>query len=173
MRVLAAAIALFTAGAALGAEKPALPERYLQDQAFFAGHWRGTGNIGDDQATIEFTGRWAPGKHCLVLHGTTSIAGKPPVKWSLLSGCDGKTEEMVDCSFGADGTWSVTRWKSLSADEQQGTETGIRDGESYSLECRAIKHGRDAWSYTSTTPDGKPVKIEYQRVTDKEAKGKK
>jgi hypothetical protein len=38
------------------------------------------------------------------------------------------------------------------------------------MECRAVKHGLDRWTFSSTTDDGKPVKIEYRR--EKKATGK-
>ncbi|MHB8897517.1 MAG: hypothetical protein ACYC6Y_02080 [Thermoguttaceae bacterium] len=166
MRFLAATILFFLAASALAAEKPALPAAYLQEQSPFAGRWRGTGTSGDDQVTTEFNARWVPGKHCLILHGTTRKGKQPPVQWSILSGCDASTGEMIDCCFGTDGFSSVTRWKSVTESEQTGTETGLDHGKPFSVPCKAVKHGPDAWTFSSTNLEGKPVVIEYKRVKE-------
>ncbi|MHB0958897.1 MAG: hypothetical protein ACYC0X_14865 [Pirellulaceae bacterium] len=57
----------------------------------------------------------------------------------------------------------MTRWKSLSADEQVGKESGIHEGKPYSVECKAVKEGADHWTFSSTTVDGKPLTIKYRR----------
>jgi hypothetical protein len=165
MKALAGFVAVIWCGILFAAEGPVLPARYLEDQTYFEGNWIGEGNIGDATVVIKFTASWVPGKHSLILHGTTrrGKGAKEVVEWTLLSGCDVSTQEMVDCSFGSDGTSSVTRWKSLSADEQVGKESGIQDGKPYSVECKAVKKGSDRWTFSSTTVDGKPLKIEYRR----------
>ncbi len=169
MRAFACLFVVLMAGLVFADEETALPQQYLQEQEFFEGHWIGEGNIGDDAARIEFRARWAPGKHALVIHGTTRRGGKnaKPVHWSLLSGCEGET--MVDCSFGSDGDTSVTRWSTKSPKQQDGVETRCEDGEECTVDCRAVKDGKDKWTYTSKTSDGKSIKIEYHRVDDLEA----
>lgn len=172
MRVLAALVSVVFGGVSFAAEAEIFPSTYIQEQTYFQGNWIGQGNIGDDAVTIKFMARWVPGKHGLLIQGSTrrNEGAAEVVQWTLLSGCDVSTKEMVDCSFASDGTSSVTRWKSLSADEQAGKETGIQDGKPYSVECKAVKKGPDHWTYSGTTVDGKAVKIEYRRVPAEKAK---
>jgi len=169
MRTLACLLTLLMTGIVFAADESPFPGHYVQEQEFFAGHWIGEGNIGDDPARIEFRARWAPGNHALVLHGTTRLGGNTakPVPWTLLSGCQGDT--MVDCSFGADGDTSITRWTTKSPDRQDGVDARCEDGKHYEAQCQAVKEGKDKWTFTSTTSDGKPIKMAYQRVNDAEA----
>ena len=166
MRVIAALFSVVLAGVSFGADGEVFPNSYIQEQTHFQGNWIGEGNIGDDAVTIKFTARWVPGKQGLLIQGSTrrNQGAAKPVQWTLLSGCDVSTKEMVDCSFASDGGSAVTRWKTLSADEQSGKETGIQDGKPYSVDCKAVKKGPDHWTFSSTTADGKPVKIEYRRA---------
>jgi hypothetical protein len=165
MSAIAVLVAVVWSGVFAAAEEPVFPAQYLQEQKYFEGSWIGEGNVGDAAVITKFTAVWVPGKQGLLLHGTTQ-RGKDAndvVQWTLLSGCDVSTGEMVDCSFASDGVSSVTRWKSVSADEQVGKESGIQDGKPYTMECRAVKHGPDHWTFSGTTEDGKTVKIEYHR----------
>ena len=166
MRLLAAVVLVVLGGASFAAEAEVFPSSYIQEQTYFQGNWIGEGNIGDDAVTIKFLARWVPGKQGVLIQGSTrrSQGTAKPVQWTLLSGCDVSTKEMVDCSFASDGGFSVTRWKSDSADEQAGRETGIQEGKPYNVECKAVKKGPDHWTFTGTTADGKPIKIEYRRV---------
>lgn len=166
MRMIAALALVVLGGVSVAAEADVFPSRYMEDQTYFEGSWVGEGNIGDDAVTIRFRARWIPGKHGLAIHGSTlrNDGSSKAVRWTILSGCDVSTGEMVDCFFAANGTSSVTRWKSLSADEQTGKETGIQDGKPFTAECKAVKKGPDHWTYSSATTDGHPVKIEYRRA---------
>lgn len=160
-------ILLLPSTVAFAADESVLPEKYMQEQNFFAGRWIGTQTVGGkEDATIEFRARWVPGKHCLILDGNTRKKGEKPVKWSLLSGCDTTTGEMVDCYFDTAGNSGVTRWKTVSDTEQEGIDTGIENGNPYSVKCRAVKHGPDAWTLFSETPNGESLKTECQRVKD-------
>ncbi len=167
MRLTFAILALSLATTAIAAEDSVFPKQYLEEQEFFAGQWTGTGVAGDDAEKTVFRARWAPGKHCLVLQGVTRRKNQEPVKWSILSGCDIATGEMVDYYFDANGVSCVTRWKTISKTEQVGTEIGIQDGKPYSVECKAVKHGPDAWTFLSKTLDGKDIEVEYKRVKEK------
>jgi hypothetical protein len=164
MRVLSSLMVAVLCGAAWSAEPTGLPAEYIAEQEFFVGQWRGSGHVGDDEVTIELTARWAPGKHALMIQGKTTRSGQRPERWSLLSGCDASTGDMVDVSFGVHGSMFETRWKTVSETKQVGTEKGIQDGNVLTVQCEAVKHGPDAWTYSSTTGDGKPIKIEYRRM---------
>jgi hypothetical protein len=172
MKMLAALVSVVLGGVSFAAEAKVFPSSYIQEQTYFEGNWIGEGSIGDDAVTIKFTARWVPGRQGLLLQGSTrrNEGAAKAVRWTLLSGCDVSTKEMVDCSFSSDGGSSVTRWRVLSASEQAGKETGIQDGKPYTVDCKAVKKGPEHWTYSSTTMDGKPVKIEYRRVPAEKAK---
>lgn len=171
MRAFACLSVVLLTGLVFADDEAALPQHYLQEQGFFEGHWIGEGNIGDDAARTEFRAKWTPGKQALVIHGTTrrGDADAKPVQWTILSGFDSESQQMVDCFFGSDGSKAVTRWTTKSPNQQDGVETSHADGKEYDTDCKALKDGDDKWTFTSTTPDGKPVEIVYERVNDLEA----
>jgi hypothetical protein len=75
---------------------------------------------------------------------------------------------MVDCSFSSDGGASITRWTTKSPEKQEGTDTRWEDGKQYEAQCEAVKEGRNRWTFISTTAEGKPIKMVYDRIDDLE-----
>jgi hypothetical protein len=171
--MLNSALLLLVASVAGQAVEPNIPKDVLASMDYYVGKWKGEGTDDGEVLRIQFTTRWAPGKHCTIMN----MRSKTPdgvVLGTLVSGWDALNKEVVDVSYMSDGSRSVERWKIVSPKVEEATSTGVNaDGKPTDSKFRIEKRSPDELVLTITNrvegDEKKPdLVIKYVRVEQAE-----
>ena len=153
--------------------EPNIPKDVLTSMDYYVGKWKGEGNDDGAALKIQFTTRWVPGKHCTIMN-SRSKTPDGVVQGTLVSGWDALNKEVVDVSYGADGSSSVERWKIASPTVEEATSTGVNaSGKPTKATFRIERRGPDEFILKITGrvegDEKKPdLVMEYVRVRQAE-----
>ena len=154
--------------------EPNVPKEILAAMDYYVGKWKGEGNEAGVPLKLQITTRWAPGKHCTIMNGRIRTS-EGVVKGTLLSGWDAQNKQVVDYSYGSDGSFGIERWTIASPKVEEATSTGVSaSGKSTRAVFRIEKRSPDEFLLKITErvegdarkPD---IVIEYTRVKPDEA----
>ena len=171
--MLSTALLMATSMVMAQPSEPNIPKEILASMEYFVGKWKGEGNEGGTVVREQVTGRWAPGKHCTILNAR-SRTPNGFVQVTLLSGWDALHKEVVDFSYGSDGSHSIERWKIASPTVEEATSAGVSaSGKPTKAVFRIEKRSQDEFILKITErvegDQRKPdIVIEYTRVKQAE-----
>ncbi len=150
---------------------PNVPKEVLESMDYYVGRWKGEGT--EAGTKYQFTARWAPGKHCTIFNARIRTPDGV-VQSTLISGWDAREEQVVDFSYGSDGSHSAERWTLASPTVEEAISTGVSaSGKRTKANFRIEKRGSDEFVLRITDrvegdarkPD---IAIEYTRIKQAE-----
>ena len=160
------------------AAEPNIPSDVIESLGYYVGEWKSERTENGRIHASQFTAEWMPGKYCTILRGKVQSPDGDR-QFTLLSGWDVLTKEVVDYSYGSDGSQSMERWKIVSPTVEESTSTGVSvDGKPTSATYRIEKKGSDLFIQTITNrkegDESKPdVVLEYKKAKNPEVPAKK
>ena len=106
------------------ATEPNIPKEVVESLGYYVGEWKSERTENGQVHTSQFTTEWVPGKYCTIIRGKVQ-SPDGGMQSTLLSGWDALTKEVVDYSYGSDGSQSMERWKIVSPTVEEATSTGV------------------------------------------------
>jgi hypothetical protein len=151
--MLSSALLLVASIVAAQADEPNIPKDAIKAIGYYVGDWRAERTEDGEKRVDEFTVKWVRGQYCTILTSTTTTP-KGVSKGTLLSGWDALNKEIVDFSYGSDGSHSIERWKVVSSTVEEATSIGVNaDGKRTTAAFRIEK--KDRSNFTLTIADCK------------------
>lgn len=120
-----------------------LPPEVAQELEYFVGQWHLEGEGAKGPMKSEWSIRWAPGRHCLIVEYARVEEGKT-IRGNGLWGWDSATGELVYHAFYADRGLEHNRGKPTV---QRGRYTGSLSGKAATGTCELRKEGPDQWTF--------------------------
>jgi hypothetical protein len=149
-----------------------VPEEILASLKYYHGEW--SFEWTEDEGTFagKMVCRPAPGKHCTIGNSRTKTPDGM-VRSTMVSGWNIHKKQVVDASFGSDGSCFMYCWTIKSPTLEEGTEIGVTsDGKAEKSKVRIEKKPDSyKWIETERTRGGESLpdlEIEVHRVKPKQ-----
>ncbi|MBM4095041.1 MAG: hypothetical protein FJ276_37380 [Planctomycetes bacterium] len=159
-------------------DKTGIPDDAANSLGYYVGTWQGEWKENDAVHSVQFTISWERGRHCTIARGRVK-GPDSEIRVTLLSGWDALNREVVDFSYGSDGSHSIERWKIASSTVEEAVSTGASgSGKPTQAIIRTEKEGPDKFTQRITGrregDESKPdILIEFRRVKNSETPGKR